>query len=68
MVQVAQCMRQHGISAFRDPRTTVPSLPVGGGVISDVDGVIFFFPTSIDSQSPTYTRAAKASGFPLRNH
>jgi hypothetical protein len=68
MVKVAQCMRQHGITDFPDPRTTVPSLPAGGGVISDIEGVIFFFPASTDSQSPAFTRAAKACGFPLHNH
>jgi hypothetical protein len=68
MVQVAQWMRQGGVSAFPDPRTSVPSLPVDGGLISDIDGVTFVFPRSTDSQSATFTRAAKACGFPLHNH
>jgi len=71
MVKVAQCMRRRGISAFPDPTTTIPSdLPsVGGGVISDIDGVVFVFPAStVNLQSPAFVRAAAACGFPLHNH
>ncbi len=70
---VARCMRQHGVPEFPDPRTTAPSDPRaalggGGGVISDIEGVIFVFPSTIDQQSPTFTRAAAACAFPLHNH
>jgi hypothetical protein len=72
MLQVAQCMRGHGVPKFPDPRTTVPPNPataVGGtGVISDIEGVILVFPSTIDEQSPTFTRAAAACAFPLHNH
>jgi hypothetical protein len=71
MVKVAQCMRRHGITAFPDPRTSVPSnpFPAGStGVISDIDGVIFVFPATLDTQSPMFTRAAAACRFPLHNH
>jgi hypothetical protein len=73
MVKVAQCMRRHGITNFPDPRTSVPSNPFpagsGGGVISDIEGVILIFPAAtIDMQSPTFTRAAAACQFPLHNH
>ena len=68
MVKIAECMRRHGISNFPDPTTTVPSLPVGGGVISDIDGVILVFPAAIDTQSPAFTRAATTCKFPLHNH
>ena len=71
MVKVAQCMRGHGVPNFPDPTTTVPSPSTlhGGGVISDIDGVVFVFPAAtIDPQSPAFTRAAKACGFPLHNH
>ena len=72
MVKVSGCMRRHGISDFPDPRTSVPSnpFPAGspGGVISDIQGVILVFPATIDTQSPLFTRAAKACGFPLHNH
>jgi hypothetical protein len=72
MVKAADCMRRHGISDFPDPRTSVPSNPFpagsGGGVISDIDGVIFVFPSTLDTQSPLFTRAAAACQFPLHNH
>ncbi len=70
---VARCMRQHGVPEFPDPRTTAPSNPRaalggGGGVISDIEGVIFVFGGRIDQQSPAFTRAAAACAFPLHNH
>jgi hypothetical protein len=70
---VAQCMRRHGVPGFPDPRTTAPSDPraalgSGGGVISDIEGVIFIFPGRIDQQSPAFTRAAAECAFPLHNH
>lgn len=70
---VAQCMRRHGVPEFPDPRTTAPSNPraalgAGGGVISDIEGVIFIFPGRIDQQSPAFTRAAAECAFPLHNH
>jgi hypothetical protein len=70
---VARCMRSHGVPEFPDPRTTAPSNPRaalggGGGVISDIEGVIFVFQGTIDQQSPTFTRAAAACAFPLHNH
>jgi hypothetical protein len=68
MVKAAQCMRRQGISGFPDPTTTVPSLPAGGGVMSDIDGVILVFPATIDTQSPAFVRAAAACRFPLHNH
>lgn len=69
MVTAAQCMRRHGIPNFPDPTTTVPPMPIDGrGVISDIDGVIFTFGDTIDTQSTAFVRAATACGFPLHNH
>ena len=71
MVKVAQCMRAHGVPDFPDPRTSVPSnpFPAGtAGVISNIEGVILIFPSTIDEQSPLFTRAAATCGFPLHNH
>jgi hypothetical protein len=72
-LKVAQCMRTHGVPDFPDPRTTVPPNPRavlkgGGGVISDIEGVILVFPGTIDEQSPLFTRAAATCAFPLHNH
>ncbi|MGH8258592.1 MAG: hypothetical protein ACREUG_02770 [Steroidobacteraceae bacterium] len=68
MVKVAQCMRTHGLPGFPDPTTTIPHLPSGGGLISDIEGAVFSFPSSIDEQSPVFTRAAATCGFPMHNH
>lgn len=68
MVAVARCMRRHGIAAFPDPATTMPSISGFDGVISNIEGAIFVFPASLDTRSPQFTRAATACGFPLHNH
>ena len=69
MVKAAACMRRHGYPDFPDPRTSVPSKPSGNvGVISDIDGVIFLFPGSIDTTSPQFYRAADACKFPDHHH
>lgn len=71
MLTVARCMRGHGVPDFPDPRTSVPPDPFADGftgVISDIEGAILVFPSSIDMQSPAFVRAANACGFPLRNH
>jgi hypothetical protein len=70
MLKIAQCMRNHGVHAFPDPRTSVPSNPFGSGtgVISDIEGVILVFPSTINQQSPVFTQAAAACAFPLHNH
>ena len=73
MVKVAECMRRHGISNFPDPRTSIPSnlraaLHGGPGVISNIDGVVLVFPSTIDEQSPLFTHSAAACNFPLHNH
>ncbi len=71
-LNVAQCMRRHGVPEFPDPRTSVPSNlhpPAGAArfVVSDIEGVILVM-GSIDTQSPAFTRAAAACAFPLHNH
>jgi hypothetical protein len=72
MLKVAECMRGHGVPDFPEPRTTLPSDPLaamgGNGVISDIDGVILLFPSTIDEQSPLFTRAAATCKFALHNH
>lgn len=68
MLKIAECMRRHGISEFPDPRTSVPSNLAGVSVISDIDGVILVFPSTIDEQSPAFVRAAAACDFPLHSH
>jgi len=69
MLKISQCMRRHGVPDFPDPRTSVPSHPSGpGGVISDIDGVVLVFPSTINQQSAAFAAAAAACHFPLHNH
>jgi hypothetical protein len=69
-LNIARCMRRHGVYNFPDPRTSAPPNPLGSGIaeMSDIEGVILLFPTTIDQQSPIFTRAAAACAFPLHNH
>jgi hypothetical protein len=73
MLKVARCMRRHGVPEFPDPRTKAPvdpraALGDGGGVISDIEGVILVFPATIDEQSALFTRTAAQCQFPLHDH
>jgi hypothetical protein len=69
-LRIARCMRRHDVSDFPDPRTTAPPKPFGSGIaeLSDIEGVILLFPSTIDQQSPAFTRAAATCAFPLHNH
>ncbi len=69
-LSIARCMRQHGVSGFPDPRTKAPPNPLGSGIaeLSDIEGVILLFPSTINQQSPVFTQAAAACAFPLHNH
>jgi signal transduction histidine kinase len=58
---VAQCMRQHGVSGFPDPTTSVPPNRPHIGVVSDRDGAIFAITPTVE-QSPRFTQAATACG------
>jgi len=66
LLKIAQCMRQHGIPQFPDPRTSVPLNPFGSGygVITDYDGAILLFPSTIDMQSPAYRQDLAACAAP----
>ena len=63
---IAQCMRQHGVPQFPDPRTSVPANPFdsGAGVITDFDGAILLFPSTMNLQAPAYKQALTACGAP----
>jgi hypothetical protein len=64
LVKIAQCMRRHGVPQFPDPRTSVPSKPTGYRQITDFDGAILLFPSTIDLQAPAYKQALTACGAP----
>jgi hypothetical protein len=68
-LNVSRCMRKHGIHDFPDPTTSVPSKPPAGiGEVADREGAILLFSSTINQQSPAFTRAAAACGFQLTNH
>ncbi|HUA43937.1 MAG TPA: hypothetical protein VMA77_01840 [Solirubrobacteraceae bacterium] len=64
LLRLAVCMHEHGISQFPEPRTSVPSDPFSGGtgVITDYDGAILLFPSTLNTRAPAYTQAAAACG------
>jgi len=64
LVRIAECMREHGISEFPDPRTSVPANPVGYQEITDFDGAILLFPRTLNLQSPAYRQDLAACGAP----
>lgn len=53
-LNIARYIRHRGVSDFPDPRTSAPPNPLASGVreLSDIEGVIFLFPSSINKQSP----------------
>ncbi len=57
-------MRQHGISQFPDPRTSVPVNLAGITDITDFDGVILLYPATFNLQAPAYKQALAACGAP----
>ena len=64
LLRIAQCMRQHSVPQFPDPRTSVPADPVAYQEITDFDGAILLFPRTINLQSPAYRQALTACGAP----
>ena len=64
LVKIAQCMRQHSVPQFPDPRTSVPSNPTGYQQITDFDGAILLFPSTINLAAPAYKQALTACGAP----
>jgi hypothetical protein len=66
LLRIARCMRQHGVPQFPDPQTSIPSNPLASGVreITDFDGAILLFPSTINMQAPAYRQALTACGAP----
>lgn len=64
LLHIAQCMRQHGVPDFPDPQTSVPRNLVGSGrgVITDYDGAILVFPSTLNTHSPAYRQATATCG------
>ena len=64
LLKIAECMRTHGVPQFPDPRTSIPSNPVGIREITDFDDAILLFPSTINMQAPAYRQALTACGAP----
>lgn len=66
LLKIARCVRQHGVAQFPDPVTSVPENPLGAGIreVSDFDGAILLFPSTINMQAPAYRQALTACGAP----
>jgi hypothetical protein len=63
MVKLAQCMRKHGLTTFPDPTATPPSPGPGLGIAFGTPGSFIAVPQSL-IQSPAFSQAAAACGFP----
>jgi signal transduction histidine kinase len=60
---VARCMRQHGVSGFPDPTTTMPrNLSGFSGVVADREEAILVIPATIE-QSQAFAQAASVCDF-----
>ena len=62
LLNLARCMRAHGLPSFPDPTTSPPPAPPPGshaGNAIGIGGAYLVFPP----QSPALTRAAAACGF-----
>jgi hypothetical protein len=64
LLRIARCMRRHRISQFPDPRTSVPSNLAGISDITDFDGAILLFPSTMNLQAPAYRQALVACDAP----
>jgi hypothetical protein len=65
-VAVAKCMRSHGVSDFPDPTTTPPSSAQGYSIMEGLASNLFLLvPSTIDVNSPAFTKAAKTCHFSI---
>jgi hypothetical protein len=66
LLRIASCMRQHGASQFPDPLSTPPAQSSVNlskyRLITNYEGAILLFPSTLDMQSPAYEQAAAACG------
>jgi hypothetical protein len=62
-LQIAQCMRQHGVSGFPDPMIHPPSNPADYSELQNKGGLITGIPKTINIESPAFKQAAAACRF-----
>jgi hypothetical protein len=63
LLNVSACMRKHGLSGFPDPSRSPPTSPAANSAIVGSGGYFLAIPESIDTNSPTFERAAAACNF-----
>jgi hypothetical protein len=62
LLQVAKCMRAHGVTGFPDPTTSAPPSSPSNTVLTR-NGATLVIPSSIDTRSPAFQHAATACHF-----
>jgi hypothetical protein len=62
LLAISRCMRGHGVNGFPDPTTGVPRRNPSGDVAAG-GGVFIAVPSTIDTNSPAFKRAATACRF-----
>ncbi len=65
LVETAQCMRAHGVSAFPDPITATkpPANPQDYSIAEGIGDLWLLVPSTIDVNSPAFQQAARACEF-----
>jgi hypothetical protein len=64
LVAVSESMRRHGVSGFPDPTSTPPTSSQGYSIMGGLGSNLFLLvPSSIDVNSPVFTKAAKTCHF-----
>lgn len=63
MLAMSECMRQHGITGFPDPTSSLPLSPSNYSLVTDRGGVVLAVPKTIDPSSPAFQQAATACKF-----
>ena len=64
MLNLARCMRAHGVSGFPDPVSSPPRSPAGMALAFGRPGAFIVVPQSLQPQSPVFRTAARACHFP----
>jgi hypothetical protein len=64
MLQLARCMRVHGVPDFPDPVSSPPANPAGLALAFGRPGAFIVIPDTLNPQSPKFKQAAKACRLP----
>jgi hypothetical protein len=64
LLNLARCMRAHGVSGFPDPVSSPQANPTGLAMAFGSPGAFLVIPDRLDPQSPSFRHAATACGFP----